>query len=317
MNKYGMIFIVVISLLNLSCDEEFAPKLPFEEKYFVYTSLKGDSTKQIIVVAKSYDVSGFNPQNNTTSPEIAGCFVEVTRAGVKYIFRDTIIDRPDTSRYGKKMPAYVSTELIPRENEILDLNVALPNGKVLTAKTAVPPQVFIEKSVFAIGYDRVTSLSQRYALQWRTQAIYLYVPKLEIFYTRDDMPGIFRIEVPTDYLTINKKQQIVYPQPNSNSWISFDYRAIDSTMAKISEGYDYKAMFRILRAEVRLLIYDTNLAKYYSSVNGYLDAYSVRLDENVFTNVNGGLGVFGTYMMTKESLLFDLDYVDSFGYRVR
>jgi len=313
----GLIFIVVISLLNLSCDEEFAPKLPFEEKLFVYSSLKGDSTKQIIVVAKSYDVSNFNPSSNTISPEIAGCLVEVTQEGATYRFRDTLIDRSDSNRYGKKMPAYVSTEFKPQAEKPVTAKIVTPEGKVLEAVTVVPPQVYVEKSVFAIGYDRKNSIAGRYTLQWRTQDLYLYVPKMEIFYMRDDKPGVFSIEVPTDYLTVNKQLQIVYPTFNTNRWISFDYRAIDSTMEKISAGYDFKGMFRVLRAELRLLVYDTNLAKYYSSVNGYLDPYSVRLDENVFTNVKGGLGVFGSYMLTREILLFDLDYVDSFGYRVR
>lgn len=317
MKLTGLIFIVIVSLLNLSCEEEFAPKLPFEEKLFVYTALKGDSTRQIIVVAKSYDVSNFIPGSNTTPPEVGGCLVEVTQDGTTYRFRDTLIDRSDSSRYGKKMAAYVSTALIPRAELPLNVKIVTPEGKILSATTAVPPQLYVEKSVFAIGYDRKNSNSGRYTLQWRTQDLYLYIPKVEIFYMRDDKPGVFTIEVPTDYLTINKQQQIVYPSFSTNRWVSFDYKAIDSTMEKISAGYDFKGMFRILRAELRLLVYDTNLAKYYSSVNGYLDPYSVRLDENVFTNVNGGLGVFGSYMLTREILLFDLDYVDSFGYRVR
>jgi hypothetical protein len=123
--------------------------------------------------------------------------------------------------------------------------------------------------------------------------------------------------VPSRYRVVNKQVEIIYPQIGINRWMTFDYAAIDSTLKKISDGIEEKSTFRILRAEVRLLVYDTNLAKYYSSVNGYLDRYSVRLDENVFTNINGGLGVFGAYMLTKEILLFDLDYVASFGYRVR
>jgi hypothetical protein len=317
MKNIVLFLAVVLSFFNLSCDNEFAPKLPFEEKYFVYTSLKGDSTKHIIVVAKSYDVSNFNPNTNAVPPEISGCLVEVTQDGINYGFRDTVISRPDSSRYGILMSAYVSTELKPISEKTLILKVVLPSGKLLTANSKIPPQVFIEKSTFAIGYDKNTSLTGRYSLQWRTQDLYLYVPKLEIIYTRDDKPGQFRIEVPTDYRVVNGRLEIIYPMVSTSRYISFDYKAIDSTMEKISIGYDYKGMFRVLRAELRLLIYDTNLAKYYSSVNGYLDQYSVRLDENVFTNINGGLGVFGSYMMTKEVLLFDLDYIASFGYRVR
>ncbi|KAA0263570.1 MAG: DUF4249 family protein [Chlorobiota bacterium] len=317
MKKYGIFLVALAALLNLSCDEEFAPKIPFEEKYFLYTALKGDSTKQIIMVARSYDVANFDPNSNTSAPEIPGCIVEVVQDGVTYRFRDTLIDRPDTSRYGPKMAAYVSTEFIPMPERALQARAILPNGKLLTSSTVVPPQLYIEKSVFAIGYDRNSTLYGRYTLQWRTADLFLYVPKLEIFYTRDDRPGTFKMEVPLEYRTVNKKLEVIYPSVGTNRWVSYDYNAIDSAMNRISEGYDYKGMFRVLRAEIRLLVYDTNFAKYYSSVNGYLDQYSVRLDENVFTNINGGLGVFGSYMMTKEILLFDLDYVASFGYRVR
>lgn len=317
MKKYGILLVALAALLNLACDDEFAPKIPFEEKYFVYTALKGDSTKQILVVARSYDVTNFDPKSNTSAPEIPGCLVEVVQDGITYRFRDTLIDRPDTSRYGPKMAAYVSTGLIPGAEKPLEAKIILPNGKLLTSSTTVPPQLYIEKSVFAIGYDRNSTYNGGYTLQWRTPDLFLYVPKVEIFYMRDDKPGVFKIEVPMEYRIVNKKLEVVYPAVSTNRFVSFDYNAIDSVMNKISEGYDFKGMFRVLRAEIRLLVYDTNFAKYYSSVNGYLDQYSVRLDENVFTNINGGLGVFGSYMMTKEILLFDLDYVASFGYRVR
>ena len=102
MKKYGILLVALAALLNLACDDEFAPKIPFEEKYFVYTALKGDSTKQILVVARSYDVTNFDPKSNTSAPEIPGCLVEVVQDGITYRFRDTLIDRPDTSRNDKR-----------------------------------------------------------------------------------------------------------------------------------------------------------------------------------------------------------------------
>jgi hypothetical protein len=43
---------------------------------------------------------------------------------------------------------------------------------------------------------------------------------------------------------------------------------------------------------------NSDLAAYYSSLNGFLDEYSVRLDEQVYSNINGGIGIFGAYKAT-------------------
>jgi hypothetical protein len=50
-------------------------------------------------------------------------------------------------------------------------------------------------------------------------------------------------------------------------------------------------------------------------VNGYLDRYSVRTDERVYSNINGGIGIFGSRMDSDYSYPMDRKYVESFGYR--
>ena len=63
--------------------------------------------------------------------------------------------------------------------------------------------------------------------------------------------------------------------------------------------------------------YDAPLSNYYSSVNGFLDNFSLRLDEQVFSNITGGFGVFGTYFTSLYQVEMDSRYVTSYGYRIK
>ncbi len=49
---------------------------------------------------------------------------------------------------------------------------------------------------------------------------------------------------------------------------------------------------------------EENLYKYYNIANAYQDQISVRTDQPDWTNINGGLGVFGA--MIEDSTYIDL-----------
>jgi hypothetical protein len=49
---------------------------------------------------------------------------------------------------------------------------------------------------------------------------------------------------------------------------------------------------------------EDNLYKYYNIVNGFQDEFSIRTDLPDYTNIRGGVGLFGA--MTEDSVVVDL-----------
>lgn len=304
-------------LIISGCDDAFAPKTPFVPEYIVYGIIKGDSLTQSLLLAKTYDVNGTNPGFNTESPEIAGATVKIRRKNTTVTMRDTLLERTDTSRYKAPIKAYYSLGFVPSHGDTLHLEITTPDGKTLNSRTIVPPSLYLEKSFYNIGGDRDDNLAGSFTLTWRIQSGFLFLPRMQIIYMKDGDPEQKTVEVPYYYTRINNKDEAVYPFLSSNPYAQFRYDAIDSALVSISRGDPAKNTYRILRANFRVITLDEHFAKYYSSTNGYLDALSVRLDEVVYSNITGGRGVFGSYMITQETFVFNQEYVESFGYRAR
>lgn len=61
-------------------------------------------------------------------------------------------------------------------------------------------------------------------------------------------------------------------------------------------------------------ILDENLAAYYSAQQTFLNEFSLRSYQPDFTNIVGGLGLFGTYNFKSLVMEMDPDFAKSFGY---
>jgi hypothetical protein len=91
--------------------------------------------------------------------------------------------------------------------------------------------------------------------------------------------------------------------------------AVNRAMTELSAGDENKGDYFILRAFFEIMVYDKNLSGFYLRTKKEPDSYSIRLDESDFTNIDGGLGVFGSYNKGGVGVLFTEDYVRSFEYK--
>jgi hypothetical protein len=109
----------------------------------------------------------------------------------------------------------------------------------------------------------------------------------------------------------------IYPQPTFEWSCGFEYAAIDSVFARLrlTEGPVLQLTIHSLNFTVST--YDVPLARFYTSARGAMDPYSVRIDETVYSNVSGGIGVFGTYVVSRSEHAVDRAYAGSFGYGTR
>jgi hypothetical protein len=92
--------------------------------------------------------------------------------------------------------------------------------------------------------------------------------------------------------------------------------AISRALEEISAGDPNKDNYNILQSPAfELIALDLNLSRYVSSTNQTFDDLTVTVNESDFTNIEGGLGVFGSYTKKKYNRIkFQPGYIESFGY---
>ncbi len=311
-----LILIIFLILILASCEESFSPKGDFEQKYILNFVLNTNSKLQVATLSKSYDVDGYNPFDNVSDINLDSAEFRLWYKDTVYFMQDTILDREDSSRYPFPVKAFKLDNFQPDYNQDIEIEALLPNGKRLKSetKTAVEPR---------FGYDstgfRIPALDgDKLGIYWsNTQPNLIYHPRLRIVYYKASSGAnqIFRHPIPLDYVIINGAEIPNYPRPSKSYSANFKQSAIDKAMLEISEGDPNKEDYRILYASFEIITYDKNLSGYYTATNKSPGDLSIRLDEIDFSNIDGGLGFFGSFSKKFRIIFFDDDYIRNFGYR--
>jgi hypothetical protein len=317
-------------LLSAGCDESFNPKAVTRDEYvlqcFIQAAAGRPSSTVSALLARVYDVNGFDPSVNTTDPSVVGAVLKLTINGREYPMKDSLRFNPDSLRYGSKQHAYYGRMPLPAPSDKISISATLPDGRKLNAQTEVPavrpvaasfdfPQGITTKMNFPPGV-------RNWALSWESGTAtdpHLFFPRLVILYTKmeDSVEVAGTIEVPQKYMAGMNGPTALYPSYTMETSLAFDFAAIDSAMANISAGDPQKYKYGVHAASFVLMEYDTPLSKYYSSVHGSLDQFSIRVDQLVYSNIGGGIGIFGTYFVNQAQFFLDFGYVRSFGYNYR
>jgi hypothetical protein len=311
--KKNFIFVLCLSamVINLSCDESFNPKAPFKEQYVLNSIIRGDSTIQTAVLSKTYDVSGFDPNSNNLDPSISGAQVFLKWHGILYQMRDSSFVRTDTSKYKSPYKFYYTKAVKPAFNDSIEI-IAIPApGILLSSKTKVPYSVYLNSSRWIIKGDELVV-----DINWISpDAGDYYLPRMKILYQkRNEIPVVTHFyEVPLEYSDLNGVEIAKYPSISPAMGIEFVRTVIDKAMLDISKGDD-QSNYRFLNINFELLILDQFLAGYISTTNGFLDNLSIRLDEPNYTNISGGLGIFGAYEYNTFQITLSSSYLSQLGY---
>lgn len=302
------------------CENSFDPKKNYQEKYMINLVIKGDSVNQLAVVARSYDVPGYNPSENTTSPFVSGATVTIasTFYDLAYIFRDTVSTEIG-QKYGAPAPVYKLNSMRARSNDTLSLFATMPDGTNLSAKCVVPRDLDFRLSKQYISTITDNPTEKALTIQWSASPDYIFVPKLTLYYATDKNGVVtgYKKEIPLKFADVAGTQKPLYPGVTRDKILVYEYAAINKILRDISEGDNDKYSYVIQDAILEVMVMDKNLGNYYGSAEGFLDDYSVRLDEVVYSNIQGGLGVFGAYLISSRKINVEENFVQSFGYRSR
>jgi len=325
----------VVSLLSFSCEESFSPKTKFQGRNVLFCIIETDlihTTDVTATVSRLYDVDGPDLSVNKVDPAVVGATVTLTiNNGVSdrvYLLTESSRPRADTSRYAKCQRFYsVKGISVHYYDRYLRMTAHLPGGDSLVATTTVPHHAL--KEGFPPYPRGVTTrldplkYGKAWIIDWDDSfdEQHLFFPKLVIYWKKVAGPtGVAAQgvkEVPLQYVKRGDQMVPIYPSYSERESCSYDFAAIDSAMAQISAGDPNKGDYIVSSIVFRYTEFDSHLSRYYSSVNGSLDQYSVRVDETVYTNVVGGLGIFGSCYSETWGLPLEPGYVKSFGYRAK
>lgn len=333
------LFILLLSALIalVSCEENFSPKIDFEDEYAVHciigVSAVWPQFTPTVYITSLYDVPGLNPELNEKDPAVSGATVTLSyKHETKYdLIEDTSIvyhpEYPDSiiyiryNKYNNPYIFYTDSTSIPVRSTTFRLDVELPDGKLLFAETKFPRGVFFEYSYnFSSGF---TALIERWktgnywTIFWEPHDDQLYFSSLDLSYIIEkDSVLLYRTkEVPLEYITGNNESVPVYPTYKKFGELNYHFDSVDKFFKSLSEEISEGENIVIRDMTLNVVQFDRELARYYSSTNGYLDEHSVRLDEHIYSNINGGIGIFGTYKINKIPIGVDPRYTRALGYK--
>lgn len=314
---------VVLMLIVWSCNQPFDPRAPYKDRLVVYSILSNDRSQQFVRLFTTYDSDDFNPMSVTAENPVTGATVMIFSAGSGAVQgSDTLLSRPDTSRYLSPLNAYVFP-LQAQYGIVYSLSVASSAGNA-GSTARMPGQGFL-------AYTGVTTLRQPLnsaqtaeivvngALGQFTSA---FVVRMTLEYDVTDSTGTVSksTEVPSSLPTSQTEEGALffdYSRPSypvlqrvgantfragfRNYAYLFALESIKNREAGKSITYR-KALFTLLQAE-------ENLFKYYSVTNSFQDSLSIRLDQPQYTNISGGIGLFGAYAVDTISFSYQSTFL--------
>jgi len=315
--KTVILNILVISVLFfLSCEDNFSPYGQFQEKYILTCVLRGDTTLQTATLSHSYMPDSVDPLNFNEDPSIIGADIRVWYEDSVYIFRDTTTVRVDTSRYNSPFHYYYNNRFKVLNLRSIEIEVLLQNGRRLRAASITPAEI-VFKSNSSVIIPPVNSDLVQFFWEGQESGTF-FSPKFEIKYLHNVNGNIETksIEVPLKYENKNGDLFPVFPQTSNRLSVIYTMDAVIKTLEKISEGDSEKGNYTIFQTPIfNLLAFDNPLSTYLSSTDQSINDLTVNVNTADFTNINGGLGIFGSQTKKNYSTIkFLPDLIQSFGY---
>jgi hypothetical protein len=316
MKKFSFLILMCSSIFFLSCDEDFNPFGEYSEKYAFTCILKNDGESQIAFLSHSYKPNGFNPYENTIDPAIVGADVRVWYNDSVFVFNDTTAERTDTSRYGSSLQFYYNNQFSVKYQKLIELEVLLPTGKRLKSSSVTPAEIDFEVvSEVLIPPDEKDFMEFLWNEHDEGTMFQCY---MAIRYKQNVNGEILEKEkeVPLRYVISNGEEVPVYPKPFAPIGIVYELDAVTKTLGEISADDQNKQNFSVYEKLIfNVVAFDLNASRYVSSISGSVDDLTVNENVSDYTNIEGGLGVFGSYSKKNYDRLRFLDsYIQSFGY---
>ncbi|MDY0082353.1 MAG: DUF4249 family protein [Ignavibacteriaceae bacterium] len=309
--KYLRIIILLNIVLSFSgCDDSFNPYTDFKEKYSLVSILRSDTTLQIAAITKNYLVENNNGSTHKLLFE-KNADIRIWHGDSVYKLRDTILasdDGLDSIQY------YYTQQFSILTGKKIEIEALLSNGKRLKGISETPAKTEFKNTseviIPPIGKDVV----QIYWIPPGIQNFYKARLKMKCEFVENGINKIFYKELPVSISVSEGKQYAVFPKASRDNYVVYDLDAINWYLHALSDSLSEPGKFSIHQNLVlELLTFDVELSRYISISSSSIDNFSVRFDDGDYSNITGGLGIFGSQIKTNYlKLKFIESYIRSF-----
>ncbi|MCF8412377.1 MAG: DUF4249 family protein [Melioribacteraceae bacterium] len=321
---FRILTIIFIALAILNCEENIQPKSDFVEEYSANLIMRGDTNFHILTITKSYDVEGFDPNSYEGNLFVQNAQAELIYNNKIYSFINSALVAGPNIIDDKGYDYYYLSNLEIEPNAKMELLVTLPDGKTLTSSTQAPQYNFVT----FLNSDRIIPPNQNkgnFYIEWKGSQQDLdfedlvFQPKLEIIYSKrnDNFTQNYSYIVPLRKESKADGISYTYPAVSNKKWETWSMDIIDDSFRQISAEDSIKSNYKIKQVHAVLLVFDKNLGNYFAALQTFLDTYSVRVNEPDVSNIEGGFGVFGSYITEELKIDAFSYYIQSFGYLTR
>lgn len=296
----------------LACNQPFDPRGPLDSQVVVFSVLSTDRIVQFVRVEQNYMPTGFDALAYTSDNFVPNALVTIQGTDSTFTLRDTTIARPDMSRYKFSIRAYFAKPLVINYGASYQVTVHSPQFEDASTAIVVPARpvvVMTPLSSQILQYPRPDTV--------KTEIVFTidlgggakgWIGRLFVYYNvlKEGRWVEERVPVPIYFIFPKVFTSVVYREltragykNRSASVYRNDMYA--RTINQVANEKYPSSRITFTRAVFELVQVEENLYNYYEVAHGNNDPLSVRLDEPLYTNLVGGVGVVGAY--TLDSLV--------------
>lgn len=294
--------IVALSFLLIAagCNEPFSPKGPFQQRLVAYSVLSPTSNVQYVRLYLNYNPPGYDPYAVTTEPSDTNAQVTISDGGRSFPFHDTLL--------APTLRAFVNSSFRPQPGIQYTLTAISQYGSI-DATSTVPASgtISIPDQSVLLYPTSFTNQNIDVHVGLATQTRGFLVQFIIVFTLESDSTFTGQAQIPLSYGQDSTGASTPeYPQlqrmVDQNPIFSFTVSNYLNTLAALTSQYNARIIVK--QAHFYLVQVDENAYDYYNVVNGFRDPYSIRTDQPDFSNIQNGLGVFGSFNI--DSLVIQL-----------
>lgn len=315
MKIFIFILLIISGLFFYSCDESINPFGKEKEEIILNCILKSDNPFQTAYLGHSFMVKNFDPASDKEDRSIKNGYIRIWYKDSVKIFSDTTLNTLDSSSSNNSVTEYYNKKFVIQPNTEYEIEAEFDNGRKLHAKTVTPKDIRFLANRPNIPPENGNSVSVGWITDNNEKFLYK-AARYSFIYFKNENGKRVRYEkvVPHRYVFENGKYIPFFPEPSYDNKITVSMATFNRALQEISEGDPNKSNYTILGFIVEVLVYDKNLTSYYASKADLSSSFTISVNENDFTNIQGGRGIFGSFIKKRSSLRFNQDYIRSFGY---
>jgi hypothetical protein len=317
---YLTLFILSV-LLFISCSEDFDINAPRKEVYVLNCILQNDNIIQFVMLTRNiYTENGAPPNTTPDNNYVKNAIIKIYYNNSVYLLRDTTIQLTEDS-VTKQINCYYLKNLVINSGTSISIEAITPDGQKLQSTINIPEIIFQNYSyrfpgVYISGLEYVTV----HTFGWVTKDNFLSLPQLCIQYKKLENGKYIDKEafvlLYSSFLKNSDGTIIGVPiQPSFSVTCEMSLEEINKAMKGISGDDPFKSNYTITNIQFDVIGLDASLSRYYTSVNTFEKSFTVKIRPTDYTNIVGGLGVFGVRYKYSKPMLIDSLYVRSFGYK--